>query len=223
MQTLDQSSGVRPPPSDFRPPTYPARPINGGPLSVARPKPGRRSLSPESQWFYEPKYNGWRAMVHVPTGAMFNRHNEPLTIQSEFSEALVYLRRLSYEWLDCEALDRRHNVGRGALIVLDSPSLADLTYVRRRNILERDFLMISRQSVPEDNGVYLPMSMAIGDYQEAFWNVLRRDNAEIKHRCHLTEDFFEGTVAKLGSSVYPIQLRSAKEEFAGWMKHRWTF
>lgn len=31
-----------------RPPTYPARPINGGRLELAPPKPG--------QWCYEPKY-----------------------------------------------------------------------------------------------------------------------------------------------------------------------
>ena len=50
----------------MNPITYPARPINGGPLEKARPKHG--------EWFYEPKYNGWRALVHVPTGTMFNRH-----------------------------------------------------------------------------------------------------------------------------------------------------
>ena len=33
-----------------QPGTYPARPINGGPLELAPPKPGR--------WYYEPKYNG---------------------------------------------------------------------------------------------------------------------------------------------------------------------
>jgi hypothetical protein len=43
--------------------TYPARPINGGPLPNARPKQG--------VWYYEPKYNGWRALVHIPTGTMF--------------------------------------------------------------------------------------------------------------------------------------------------------
>ena len=32
-----------------QPCTYPARPINGGPLELALPKPGH--------WYYEPKYN----------------------------------------------------------------------------------------------------------------------------------------------------------------------
>jgi hypothetical protein len=38
-----------PRPEAVRPLTYPARPINGGPLEWAPPKPG--------PWCYEPKYN----------------------------------------------------------------------------------------------------------------------------------------------------------------------
>src|SRR5437762_1954140 len=98
--------------------TYPARPINGGPLDKAPPKFG--------EWYYEPKYNGWRALVHVPTGTMFNRKGERLSIQKEFTGAIEELQEINHqvcriEWLDCEALERRHNIGRGMLIVLDLP------------------------------------------------------------------------------------------------------
>ena len=93
----------------MKPPTFPARPINGGPFHKARPKPG--------EWFYEPKYNGWRALVHIPTGTMFNRRGEPLTIAAEFADALDILRRTldaeAFKWADCEALERRHNIGQG--------------------------------------------------------------------------------------------------------------
>jgi len=65
----------------MKPITYPARPINGGPLDKAHAKHG--------EWFYEPKYNGWRALVHVPTGTMFNRHGQRLSIQQEFAKALA--------------------------------------------------------------------------------------------------------------------------------------
>src|SRR3954465_3488399 len=101
-----------------RPCTFPARPINGGSLELALPKPGR--------WYYEPKYNGWRALVHAPTGAMFNRKCQPLSITGSFTAALKYLRAVplvtggrSIEWLDCEVLDRRHALGRGTLLVFD--------------------------------------------------------------------------------------------------------
>ena len=67
-----------------QPPSYPARPLNGGPLELTPPKPG--------QWGYEPKYNGWRALVHAPTGSMFNRYGQPLSIAAEFGRALKRLR-----------------------------------------------------------------------------------------------------------------------------------
>src|SRR5713101_1017213 len=91
-----------------RPCTYPARPINGGSLERALPKPGH--------WYYEPKYNGWRALVHAPTGTMFNRRGQPLSIAGLFSCALERLRTVRLqsggvpvEWFDCEALPGGYN------------------------------------------------------------------------------------------------------------------
>ena len=96
-----------------KPPTYPARPINGGKLELARPKRG--------EWYAEPKFNGWRTLVHRQSGAMFNRQLEPLSIHKEFEQALYALRfALPWaEWVDCEGLERRHGIGKGSLIVLD--------------------------------------------------------------------------------------------------------
>ena len=91
------------------PPSYPARPLNGGPLELAPPKPG--------QWGYEPKYNGWRALVHAPTGSMFNRRGQPL--MERLRAAVVRVNGRTVEWFDCEALDRRHALGRGTLLVFD--------------------------------------------------------------------------------------------------------
>ena len=111
------------------PPTYPARPIGGGRLELAPKKPGL--------WHAEPKYNGWRALVHCPTGTMWNRHGGRLTIAHEFKNALDRLRELSkqgLEWADCEALERRHAIGRGTLVVLDW-IIESATYLERREFL----------------------------------------------------------------------------------------
>ena len=114
-------------------PFYPLRPVNGGPLDRALPK--------SCDWHYEPKVNGWRTLVHVPTGTMFNRKGERLSIEKEFSVALCRLGvGDEFEWLDCEALDRRHKFGRGSLIVLDWP-VAGLTYLQRREALEAECFM----------------------------------------------------------------------------------
>ena len=94
--------------------TFPARPIQGGRLELAPPKRGL--------WYAEPKLNGWRALIHTPTGTMWNRHGALLTIADCFRPALAALAKLASRglvWADCEALERRHNLGRGTLVVLD--------------------------------------------------------------------------------------------------------
>ena len=112
--------------------TYPARPIQGGRLELAPPK---RGLG-----YAEPKLNGWRALIHTPTGTMWNRHGTLLTITDCFRPALAALANLAPHglvWADCEALERRHTLGRGTLVVLDAvPESGAPTYVQRRAMLE---------------------------------------------------------------------------------------
>ena len=112
--------------------TYPARPIQGGRLELAPPKRGLR--------FAEPKLNGWRALIRTPTRTMWNRHGTLLTIANCFRPALETLARLANRglvWADCEALERRHNLGRGTIVVLDMvPETGTPIYEQRRAILE---------------------------------------------------------------------------------------
>ena len=194
--------------------TYPARPLNGGPLNKALPKPG--------QWFYEPKYNGWRALVHIPTGMMFNRLGQPLTIANEFAKALSALRSTLdaevFKWADCEALDRRHSIGKGTLILLDvvpEPAYACAIYQDRRpwTIVVPCCAPDER---PKDGSLYrTPQYTA--EASMSTWTKLQGINRA--WGC----DFFEGLVAKRADSVYPIQLRSPKAETPLWIKHRWAW
>ena len=101
------------------PPSFPLRPVNGGPLPKAAPKSGR--------WRYEPKINEWRAWVHPLSASMWNRHNEPLSITAEFAPVLARMQAWwqkhwpvnGPQWLDCGALSRRVPVGKGSLVLLD--------------------------------------------------------------------------------------------------------
>ena len=116
-------------------PSFPARPINGGELPLAHPKIGR--------WAIEPKYNGWRTLVNLPTGVMFNRHGKRLTIEKEFASAINVLRdALAYvtDWIDCEALERRHGIGRGTLMAFDFLPLSD-----RSRCIDRSFTYLERR------------------------------------------------------------------------------
>ena len=196
-----------------RPPTYPARPINGGALELAPPK--------SSCWFYEPKYNGWRALVHAPTGSMFNRHGQPLSIASEFGHALEHLRAVrlkaeGIEWLDCEALDRRHALGRGTLLVFDCIDSTE-PWRQRKEVLARALSAHDYRQVPLTEALYgVPAHDPAEINPLELYRQLRQLNA--RWGCQ----FYEGVVAKRSTEAYPLQLRSPHQEFVGWVKHRWA-
>lgn len=197
--------------------TYPARPIQGGRLELA---PAKRGL-----WYAEPKMNGWRVLIHTPTGTMWNWHGALLTITDCFRPALGALAKLAPRglvWADCEALERRHNLGRGTLVVLDLvPEFGAPSYEQRRAVLESlvatdaVFSGDTSRPVPSDA---LVLTTAMRTHWNtdglAFYQQLRAANRALG--C----DFFEGVVMKRAESVYPVQLRSATEECRGWVKHR---
>lgn len=197
--------------------TFPARPIQGGRLDLAPPKRGL--------WFAEPKLNGWRALIHTPTGTMWNRHGTLLTIADCFRPALASLSKLAGRglvWADCEALERRHNLGRGTLVVLDViPESGTPSYEQRRAMLESllpcdaVFAGDTSRMVP-CGAVMLPPTLRAVSQADAlaFYQRLRAANRALG--C----DFFEGVVMKRADSIYPVQMRSATEEFRGWVKHR---
>ena len=196
--------------------TYPARPIQGGRLELAPPKRGL--------WYAEPKMNGWRALIHTQTGTMWNRHGALLTIADCFRPALGALAKLAGRglvWADCEALERRHNLGRGTLVVLDMvPESGSPTYEQRRAGLES--LIPSAPVFAGDTSGAVPCGAVVltptlrADHADAlaFYQRLRAANRALG--C----DFFEGVVMKRGDSPYPVQLRSATEKFPRWAKHR---
>src|SRR5882724_10432217 len=112
----------------MNPITYPARPLNGGRFGLVSKRPVH---------LWSTKLNGWRALVHAPTGAMFNRNGEQLSIIEEFTDALDQLSQGAIQWLDCEALERRHNIGRGSLIILDAV-LKDIPASQRHQLLVQE-------------------------------------------------------------------------------------
>jgi len=66
------------------------------------------------------------------------------------------------------------------------------------------------------NAVVLTPTLRVDSHNDAlvFYQRLRDANRALG--C----EFFEGVVMKRGGSIYPVQLRSATEEFPGWVKHR---
>jgi ATP-dependent DNA ligase len=198
-------------------PSYPARPINGGPLERARPKSGH--------WTYEPKLNGWRALVHAPTGRMWNRHGERLSIEDCFKPVLDTLAKADVpEWLDCEALERRLNLGRGSLVVFDYiPSGTDriTPYEKRKAKLEAAMKTLPNWhpwqfGPPVQSALYTIEGYIPEVIDELYLNLKFENQA-------LDADLYEGLVAKRTNSPYPVQQRSSSEETTFWVKHRWAF
>jgi hypothetical protein len=207
---------------NIKPPCYPARPVNGGPLPKALPKSG--------DWTLEGKYNGWRAWVHNPTGAMFNRKLEPLTITHEFKPALALLNKLPWEWSDVEALERRHKIGQGSLILLDYLPLEPREiYTARKAYIHLCADRVGGIEVHKElckpfatNRVYLPMTWPWADAMQ-LWETLQQCNTALGCGGRSGSDFWEGVVAKRNDSIYSRQHRSPEVEFPFWMKHRWRF
>jgi hypothetical protein len=205
-------------------PSYPLRPSNGGPLHLARPKRG--------QWTYEPKINGWRALVHAPTSRMWNRRGQRLSIEHEFAAVLEAIRTADLppemEWLDCEALERRHDLGRGSLVILDYLAPGKTTYEERQLLLADaihprgetregfERWQFDRVPPPADRALIF-QSPFTGSDLEHYWQSLQDLNWLWK------AEVFEGFVAKRIDSPYPRQLRSPNLESPHWVKHRWDF
>jgi ATP-dependent DNA ligase len=194
--------------------SYPARPLQGGKLDRAPKKTGL--------WYAQPKYNGWRALVHCPSGTMWNRHGGRLSIAHEFDAALCELQKLAEAgliWADCEAMERRHNVGRRSLIVLDwIPDAGSPIYEERREFLESlvplERMSLGEGTMPEDSVLLTP---SIADTNGQALQLYR--SLETINRSVLA-DVFEGVVMKRAVSAYPVQLRSPDEKCRFWQKHR---
>ena len=197
----------------MNPITYPARPGNGGPLPKSLPKHG--------MWYYEPKVNGWRALINGYTGAMWNRQGQPLTIRADFEPAMAKLKQLTLdtwiEWWDCEALDRRHDVAKGTLIVLDwiptSPTFHPPWYSRKQFIHQH-----LGEGIMAD---FPPLLSCVQTWTQPealnAWDSMQTINQRLG--CA----FYEGVVAKRSDSSYPIQLRNPDAHCSYWIKHRWSW
>lgn len=197
------------------PPSYPARPKNGGllPLAVAA---GCYPVGLDDVVF-EPKVNGWRLWANSRTHDCFNRHNQPLSIRSEFQVALGKLDGCGgvFPWWDCEGLERRHNIGRGSLILLDHLGNGTLAGERQFEVETWGKPFDWQDPRLEENELYRLPRFTLKEAL-VFWEIAPLINATLG--C----TFYEGVVSKRSHSNYPTQLRSPTEETPLWVKHRFT-
>lgn len=202
------------------PPTYPARPMNGGDLNIAGP------FDDDEDWRYRPKFNGRRVLFHVPTMRTWNRQLE----ENSWSKFPVFkaiqdiigtcdLFRGAFlepllEWLDVELLHGKTTIAKKSVVVLD--------YVSEETWLERQHKLIevfganplSIYETPGDNEVYYSVPFVVkGGLQT--WADLQEANT------NLGCTFYEGLVAYNKRKPYPTQLFSPTKETPHWFKYKW--
>jgi hypothetical protein len=199
---------------------YPPAPLNGGPLEHAPAKVGA--------WIWQPKVDDWRAVLHVPSGTVWNQYGQPSSILGKFTIALesnfmTAAGMYGLEWLDVGMMENRHDLMRGCIIVLDW-IVAGEPLSTRRGILERFFPVLPfdvSRLLAETGGqvrdsVYLISQWTNVETQtdalkREAW--LRNENDCIRHK------FYEGLVAKREDSLYLFGSKP-KTKCPAWIKHR---
>jgi hypothetical protein len=138
---------------------------------------------------------------------MFNRYGQRLSIQGEFSAALATLRTLhlrsgavEVEWWDCEALERRHALGRGTLLVFDYIGSGAETYVNRKENLVRWLPMHEYSAPPRADTCYSVVAAQLEPLE--FYGRLKQSMGNGAARS--TKGWWPS-----GPTLYPVQLRSA--------------
>ena len=165
-------------------------------------------------WTIQPKFNGWRALVHITDGApeLWNRHGERLTIADNFTAALMELCRVfpTGTWLDCEALERRGSIT-GTLVVFDV--VMDGTHSERMAWLANYMTPLAWNILPASNSAVLCGTVPATEARK-FFTTFAKINAKRK------DDALEGAVAKRKDSIYPVQLTTPHRVCNDWQKFR---
>lgn len=210
----------------IEPITFPARPFSGGGIDFVTFNP--------SSWEYQPKVNGHRVMLHVPSGKMFNRQGGAYSNADKFDIAAAKL-KLAYPdctWLDCEAIGIAGNnkLGEGSMIVLDIVKGDRLSI--HSDLMDRKSEMMYRDGFKRPRT--LPAPSILEPYMLSINSVFVidgfMDREEIDEEWYSMIDFneahgvtfFEGYVAKKIDSEYPIQRYEAERSTQTWVKHRFN-
>lgn len=197
---------------------YPPAPLNGGPLQDAPAKVG--------SWVWQPKVDDWRAVLHVPTGTVWNQYGRPSSIADKFKAPLGFLAVQfdpEVQWLDVGMMENRHDLMRGCIIVLDWIT-AGKTFGQRRG-----HLRCALPSLPFD--VSRLLAETGGQVRDSVYLISQWDNCEdradaLKKEAWLQNEnaiighkFYEGMVAKKRDSLYTFG-RKPKQKVPDWIKHR---
>lgn len=180
----------------------PMRPINGGGCELPLP------LSKHYAWLLQCKFNGWRVVLDTQTGHTYNRHGNRLSIEADIKKAVDETRFwFPDKMLDVEALARRHDLGKGSLIILDDME-SDMRCADRINNINENLSLLECGEIPQDDSIY--GTPAYYGNEGQMLKIMQNFNEA--HDCI----FYEGFVAKRTDSKYE------NKESDWWRKFRFT-
>jgi hypothetical protein len=195
------------------PPSYPAKPMNGGKLEQAEPLDA-------DEWRYRPKWNGRRCLVHMPTMRTWNRQLEE---NNWVFPAFKKLQEIIYngdlwppvlEWLDIELLYGKTSLSKRSIVVLDYISQNEVWIDRMANLRLAFTGHVTDGLNPlRSDSVEFALPIAKGQEHEA-WDHMQLINKK------LGTTYYEGLVAYNMRALYPIQLFSPQKETRHWIKYR---
>lgn len=192
---------------------YPMRPIDGGPYPTCPPKLGR--------WATEPKWDGRRVLLHLPTMSLWNRKGAQLPdgIAAQYMAAAAMLADRTteiwcdlFEWMDCEGMGRiETGMYRGCLMLLDLPRHKG-DYVERRLAMRQiglSELTYDTLRSTRDKAYIVPTYDRDSTDLDSMW------------RRHVGHPLIEGFVMKKLDSQY-VGLSRPDGKSTTWVKHRYT-
>jgi hypothetical protein len=198
----------------------PPAPLNGGALDTAPRKVG--------EWIWQPKIDDWRAIIHTPTGTVWNQYGQLSSISGKFETALRHLQegcegRPRLEWLDVGMMENRNDLMRGCIVVLDLIE-ANTPFIARRAVLRICFpvLPVDVADLLRTTGGQVRDSIyLINQWEnvETPADALKRQQWLKSQNEHIGHKFYEGLVAKKENSPYPF-FQSPKTQTPDWIKHR---
>jgi hypothetical protein len=166
---------------------------------------------------------------HLACCAATLRHASS-ALTSRFRALRVTLDAGAFEWADCEALERRHNIGRGSLVVLDvipEHEWRAASYTARREWLENVLPIYDLNPRGQSGSDFGENSIGLAPNDltpcAELWHDLQQINKVVNPTASPLCGFYEGVVMKRKNAAYPMQLRSDKQETANWIKHRWAY
>lgn len=224
-------------------PGFPPNPISGGKDLESLDAHIRQKVR-----YAEPKYNGWRGLIHRKTGVIYNRHGSILSIDKKRIEPALKLIMEASDpakevpppvWLDCEILLNRHGIAVGTVIIFDGlwENWREGNYMNRKYALAHRWSPHrTRRLTTFDHPVMISAPMAKftpglrdilvdGDEVYAFGDPIPI-NPKIKFLLAKMEEtnrvlkgpVYEGIVIKNEQSEYKLFPREGK--FPAWMKIR---